>query len=353
MIIFIAAQKRNITGKGVMRSAKPSGPFEDQKSPDLRLFEFLQRSNAQKEYPTFHRMFNTPFRMSDIVAQHKEFLDDELKRFGQMTAEGRIAYNGVAYVHINDLCQDDKLRYHLSRRFDIFPGCFKGICTVHKRGCRILEENFAFSLYLHYVELGVSQEEFPLEDHDEMEEELPIENSEESQDKEQFIDLEEERTEIAALDLITLKAETLRDAVQINKIDVDISSYAVPMLPSFEIGAGEYVFLNDILSIFNRREDYALWLIAQSCRVDKYVMIDDDPLMELEDMFNPASEIGLCFKEASKFEEVEDVVFKEVQASMNLTGSSALPHHHEQRSEHSISLWKDKLLEQDENMKVM
>ena len=150
-----------------------------------------------------------------------------------------------------------------------------------------------------------------------------------------------------------MKAETLRDAVQINKIDVDISSYAVPMLPSFKIGAGENVFLNDILSILNLREDYALGLIAQSCRVDKYVKIDDDPLMELEDMFNPASEIGLCFKEASDFQEVDDVVFKEVQASMNLIGSSSLPPHHDQRSEHSISLWKDKLLEQDENMKVL
>ena len=259
-------------------------------------------------------------------------------------------------MHIKDLCQNDRLRYHLSRRFDVLPRCFKGICNVHKRGCRILEESLAFSMYLHYVELGVSQEsaqEQNLEDYDEMEEELPIENSEESQDEEQFIDLEEERTEIAALDLKTLKAETLRDAVQINKIDVDISNYAVPMLPSFKIGAGEYVFLNDILSIFNLREDYALGLIAQSCRVDKYVKIDDDPLMELEDMFDPASKIGLCFKEASDFQEVEDVVFTEVRASMYLTGSSSLPPQHEQRSEHSISLWKDKLLEQDENMKVI
>ena len=88
---------------------------------------------------------------------------------------------------------------------------------------------------------------------------------------------------------------------------------------------------------------YALGLIAQSCRVDKDVMIDDDPLMELEDMFNPALEIRLCFKEASNFQEVDDEVFKEVQASMNLTGSSTLPLHPEQKSEHSISLWKNLL----------
>ena len=94
-------------------------------------------------------------------------------------------------------------------------------------------------------------------------------------------------------------------------------------------------------------------LIAQSCKADKVVMIDDDPLMELEDMFNPALEIGLCFKEASNFQEVDDEIFKEVQASMNLTGSSTLPLHPEHKSEESISLWKENLLEQDENMKVM
>ena len=36
------------------------------------------------------------------------------------------------------------------------------------------------------------------------------------------------------------------------------------------------MFLNDILCIFNLREDYAVSLIAQSCKVDKEVMIDDD-----------------------------------------------------------------------------
>ena len=182
-----------------------------------------------------------------------------------MTADGRIVYKDEAFVHIKDLCQSDKLRYHLSKRFDVLPGCFKGICNVHKRGCRILEESLAFSMYLHHVELGVSQEsaqEKNLEDYDEMEENLAIEHSEESQDEEQCINLEEEKTEIAALDLISLKAETLRDAVLVREIEVDSPSYAVPMLPSFKIGAGEYVFLNDILSIFNLREDYALGLIA-------------------------------------------------------------------------------------------
>ena len=55
--------------------------MEDQKSSDLLLFEFLQKSNAQKEYLTFHRIFNTPFKMTNIVAQHKDFLEDEFEFF--------------------------------------------------------------------------------------------------------------------------------------------------------------------------------------------------------------------------------------------------------------------------------
>ena len=99
-----------------------------------------------------------------------------------MTTDGRIVYKYEAFVHIKDLCQNDKLRYHLSRRFDVLPSCFKGIYNLHKRGHRILEESFAFSIYLHYVELGVSKEsaqEHDLEDYDEKEKELAIEHSEE------------------------------------------------------------------------------------------------------------------------------------------------------------------------------
>ena len=102
-----------------------------------------------------------------------------------------------------------------------------------------------------------------MEDYDEKEEELAIEHREEPQDEEQCINLEEEKIAIATLDLISLKSETLRDAVPVHKIEVDSSNYDVPILPSFKIEGGEYVFLNDILCIFNLREDYALGLIAQ------------------------------------------------------------------------------------------
>ena len=51
--------------------------------------------------------------------------------------------------------------------------------------------------------------------------------------------------------------------------------------------------------------------------------------------------------------DVNDEVFKEVQASMNLIGSSSIPHNSEEELEHSISLCKDNLLEEDENIKVM
>ena len=67
----------------------------------------------------------------------------------------------------------------------------------------------------------------------------------------------------------------MRDAVAIDKIELDSSSYDVPILPSFKIEGGEYVLLNDILCIFNLREDYALGLITQSYKVDIEVMIDD------------------------------------------------------------------------------
>ena len=93
-----------------------------------------------------------------------------------------------------------------------------------------------------------------------------------------------------------MKSNTLRDVVSVHKIELDSSNYAIPVLPSYKIEGGEYVFLKDILCIFNLREDYALGLIAQSSKVDKEVKIDDDPLLELKDKLNPALEIYVCFK---------------------------------------------------------
>ena len=58
------------------------------------------------------------------------------------------------------------------------------------------------------------------------------------------------------------------------------------LFPSFKIEGGDYVLLNDILCIFNLREDYALGLIGQSCNVDTKVKIHDDCLLVLKDKFN-------------------------------------------------------------------
>ena len=63
---------------------------------------------------------------------------------------------------------------------------------------------------------------------------------------------------------------------------------------------------NDILCIFNLREDYALGLIAQSCNVDMDIKIDDDPLLVLEDKFNPINEFSICINEARNFQDVDD-----------------------------------------------
>ena len=84
-------------------------------------------------------MFNTPLKFSNIVNQHKHFLGIEFEVFRHMTTSGKIVNKDETFVHIKDLCKSNKLRYHMSKRFDVLPGCFKGIYNLHKRGYRILE----------------------------------------------------------------------------------------------------------------------------------------------------------------------------------------------------------------------
>ena len=78
-------------------------------------------------------MSNTPLNFSDIMDQHKLFLDDEYEVLRQMIVGGKIVKKDDAYMHIKDL---------LNRRFDGLLDFYKGICTLYK-------EAFAFALYLH------------------------------------------------------------------------------------------------------------------------------------------------------------------------------------------------------------
>ena len=68
-------------------------------------------------------MFNTPLKLSNIVDQHKYFLEDEFEVFTQMIVGGKIVNKDEAFVHIEYLCQIDKLRYHLSRSTMCFSNC--------------------------------------------------------------------------------------------------------------------------------------------------------------------------------------------------------------------------------------
>ena len=63
-------------------------------------------------------MFHTPLKFYDIKDQHELFLEDEYEIFKQMTTGGKIVKKDEAFVHIKDLSQNEKLRYHLNRRFD-------------------------------------------------------------------------------------------------------------------------------------------------------------------------------------------------------------------------------------------
>ena len=63
-------------------------------------------------------MFNREFKMSSILEQHKDFLSDHLVAFQELTEVGRVEEGGRTFVHINQIVRDDRLKYHVNRRFD-------------------------------------------------------------------------------------------------------------------------------------------------------------------------------------------------------------------------------------------
>ena len=69
--------------------------------------------------------------------------------------------------------RDDRLKYHVNRRFDKLPEDFKCTCKQHTRKCRLLEEALVFLLYFDFKEGSFeesgqcSEEEGPSEEEEE------------------------------------------------------------------------------------------------------------------------------------------------------------------------------------------
>ena len=321
----------------------------------MLMFEFLHRCKAQSDFHIYHNMFNREINMSSILEQHKDSLSDHLAAFQELTEAGRVEEGGRTFVHINQIVRDDRLKHHVNRRFDNLPEDFKCTCKEHIRKCRLLEEALAFLLYFDFKEGSFeefgqcSEEEGPSEES--KEEDFPQRGD--TLEQEEDINLQDEGVEVAALDLIQLRSETLRAAEPIKDFDIESSNYAVPMIPGVVIDGKDYVFLYDIECMFNLREDYAISLIAQASRLDKEVGIEDDPaLLALETNFDPAEALSICFKEAAEYEEPDEAAFQLTKASMNLPPLYK-PKSKTEQEGRGMNLWKDDILVSDENEKVM
>lgn len=221
--------------------------------------------------------------MSSILEQHKNSLSDHLAAFQELTEAGRVEEGGRTFVHINQIVRDQRLKYHVNKRFDNLHEDFKCTCKQHSRKCRLLEEALAFLLYFDFNERSseesgrCSEEEGPSEESEE--EDLPQRGD--TLEQEEDINLQDEGVEVAALDLIQLRSETLRAAEPIKDFDIESSHYAMPMIPEVVIDGKEYVFLYNIECMFNLREDYAISLIAQASRLDKGESIDSSMKLTL------------------------------------------------------------------------
>ena len=237
--------------------------------------------------------------MSSILEPHRDFLSDHWDTFRQLTEVGRIVEGDKVFVHINHIVSIDRLRYHVNRRFDSLPEEYKFNCNLHTRKCRVLAETMAFLMYIVFNQDSLEEQgqESEEEDTSEAKEKEDVPMATEMAEQEEDINLQDEGLQVAALDLVQLRTETLRAAQPVEDFDVQSGNYVVPMLPGVLIGGKDYVFLHDIECMFNLREDYAISLIAQASRLDKEVGIEDDhSLLALETTFDPTEALTICFK---------------------------------------------------------
>ncbi|MCO5555018.1 hypothetical protein L7F22_008557 [Adiantum nelumboides] len=268
-----------------------------QETPEEKLSHFLYRIGLQQHEADIRPMFNPQFSLEEWIAAGRPYLPDFESNYREKIEGGLV-----------------ELPVHL-RRNDIK-------CSLHSRKCRIVEYSAGFILYLHLI----------CEEHSDTADE----------------------TSAVGGELACPQSGTLQvlKGVQLLK-----SALPTSILPTIPIGDLHYVMLNDIMELFDLREDYYLAIVAQNLEEDdaiidpeqdKYSVIDahvsEDEFVDL------ARALAMIYNDVARYETTlpTEEEFKAVQERLGITDmgrthSSTLSQASTSRSpskaEKSVHLW--------------
>ncbi|MCO5600509.1 hypothetical protein L7F22_054622, partial [Adiantum nelumboides] len=255
-------------------------------------------------------MFNPQFSLEEWIAAGRPYLGDFESSYREKIEGGLVEVEGMCFVHTKDISSDLtkkhvffrswlKLPVHL-RRNDIK-------CSLHSRKCQIVEYSAGFILYLHLI----------LEEHSDATDE----------------------TSAVGGELACPRSGTL----QVLK-GVQLPKGALPtsILPTIPIGDLHYVMLNDIMELFDLREDYCLAIVAQNLKEEDAII---DPEQNKYETTLPTEE---------EFKAVQERLgITDMGRTHSSTLSQASTSRSRSKAEKSVHLWNKPLVEEDENQKLI
>lgn len=340
---------------------------EAEETSNEKLYMFLHRARAHDRTPELTSMFSTEISIERLMNCSRTILEDRMREYEEIVSGNMVTKDtSEQYIHPLDIAKEKSMQRMLYRCFEKFPDSAIAVeekCPVHSKKCRILQFNYGFLCFLHLL----SEDSEPPQTKEIERSALNIEDD--RQDEEVAIDANEEMAEAsketfeASVSLLVPYLD-IEASAHMDDNEIEAGDLSLPCLPSWSFtGQQEFILLNDIMHLFNIREDYCLAALAAFSKadegwveggVDKYLLVDskvqDSEFIPgnqvLKDMFDEAKA-----GESQLPSEVESTAIVE---RLGLADMGRFEAHTEKQddSKTTIHLWTRSVLEDDENQQV-
>ena len=322
-------------------------------------------------------MFNTNFDLAAILGRYRDYLEEPLGKFSDLTYARQIEYQGNLYVHALDLVEEGgSATTRLNKKFLSMPESTKlciAKCPKCRHRCRLFQREIGVVVYLFllagYDDKDKTQEETPS---DHAQGTGTPEISSPQSDLEEFLDEEEEKMLAKETSQSQIRStSSIVDTIEISRCK---GALPLPVLPSFPIDGKEYLLLSDIQRSLDLREDEALAILAQRWNFNlgtqenpfKYsdFVLPDPVLGDLNVCYDQSIALHKCFEDASKYKEPTKEEFDEarerlqpvVKPETEPSKTDGEPIIEEANSskhvQGSIDIWQNTSLVPDENISV-
>ncbi len=322
-----------------------------------RLYDFLRDVNKSTSFHTILDMLNVPFSLSELLEGFTEQLSEYKEHYNRCTEHGR---NGI-FVHLSDIVNTAEAARSLGFYwYRILEDKHKqhGGCKQHKkRTCDLISEDVGFLLYLLWSQEKSNEKLQPSEAEEKADELEVVEQFKEQEEK-----LWTRGFDIAKFKASNITKVELSDEEEADE-DVMESTSCTATFPVYKINSKQYVLQQDIQHLFDLREDYFYAILAEWGENDKdFVAKEPCPLAILDtetENFVGKEIVGAQIKDIVMGYEKQGLPtedeFLRIQKRLKIEhmGREEPRDAEETNPPHSINLWREALLADDENPKVL